>query len=107
MRFFPLEKLINLHDDYTRRFRIDHRQLLLLQRQGAVHLLEATCPHRAQSLETARIEDGVIECPLHHYRFALDDGRLLHSSEQPCRALRTYRIVYVGTEVGFMLDDEN
>ena len=31
MRFYPLEKLINLHDDYTRQFKIDHLQLLLLQ----------------------------------------------------------------------------
>ena len=34
MRFYPLEKLINLHDNYTRHFKIDHRQLLLIQRRG-------------------------------------------------------------------------
>ena len=32
MRFYPLEKLINLHDDYSRQFKIDNLQLLLLQR---------------------------------------------------------------------------
>ncbi len=40
MRFFPLEKLINLHDQYTRRFKIDSLQLLLLQRDGALTLVK-------------------------------------------------------------------
>ena len=47
MRFYPLEQLINLHDDYSRQFKIDHLQLLLLQRAGELFLIEATCPHRA------------------------------------------------------------
>ena len=29
MRFYPLERLINLHDNYTRQFKIDHMQLSL------------------------------------------------------------------------------
>ena len=32
MRFHTLDKLINLHDDYTRQFKIDDLQLLLIQR---------------------------------------------------------------------------
>ncbi len=41
MRFYPLEKLINLHDGYTRQYKIDSLQLLLLQRDGQLHLIEA------------------------------------------------------------------
>ena len=106
MRFFPLEKLINLHDDYARQFKIDHRQLMLVQRQGRLSLLEARCPHRGHPLDAARIGDGLIQCPLHGYRFSLDNGRLLYASDEPCRALRTYRLVFEGNEVGFMLDDD-
>ena len=106
MRFYPLEKLINLHDDYTRQFKIDHLQLLLLQRGGERYLIEACCPHRAHPLDSATVANGVIQCALHRYRFALDDGRLLHHSEEPCRGLRTWELHYEGNEVGVMLDEE-
>ena len=106
MRFYPLEKLINLHDDYTRQFKIDHLQLLLIQREGQLHLIEANCPHRAHPLESASIEAGAIQCPLHQYRFALGDGRLLQQTEEPCRQLKVWDIAYEGVEVGVMLGNE-
>ncbi len=105
MRFYPLEKLINLHDQYTRRFKIDHLQLLLVQRQGRLHLIEADCPHRGHPLEQADITAGELRCPLHGYLFALGDGRLLHYGEEPCRQLRVREIVYEGNEVGVMLEE--
>ncbi len=105
MRFYPLEKLINLREHYTRRFKIDSLQLLLLQRDGALTLIEANCPHRGHPLEEADIAGGVLRCPLHQYRFALGDGVVLAHTEEPCRGLRVFEIAYVGTEVGVMLDD--
>ena len=105
MRFYPLEKLINLHDNYMRHFKIDHREMLLLQRRGELYLIEAHCPHRAHPLDAATIDDGVIQCAAHHYQFDLSDGRLLHASEQRCRNLQTYPLVFEGNEVGVMLDD--
>lgn len=106
MRFYPLEKLINLHDGYSRQFKIDHLQLLLIQRQGQLYLIEASCPHRAHPLDAGNISDNAIECPLHHYRFALDDGRLLRQTEESCRALKIWEIAYEGVEVGVMLGRE-
>lgn len=105
MRFYPLEKLINLHDDYVRQFKIDNLHLLLVQRHGELFLLEAHCPHRGHPLASAAIASGIIECPLHHYQFALADGRLLRATESPCRALRVFDVVYAGNEVGVMLED--
>ncbi len=105
MRFWALEKLINLQDGYTRQFRIDSLHLLLLQRDGERYLIEAVCPHRAYPLDVASIADGVIECAQHQYRFSIADGALLHSTEEPCRGLRTYELIYQGNEVGLMLAD--
>ncbi len=106
MRFYPLAKLIDLHDHYRREFKIDNIELLLIQHQGERFLLEARCPHRGQPLHAASIADGVIECPSHRYQFALGDGRLLRATEGSCRHLRTFELVYEGNEVGVMLDDD-
>jgi len=104
MRFFALEKLINLHDSYTRQFKIDHLRLLLIQRFGELFLIEANCPHRAHPLDLATIDSGIIQCARHQYQFSLQDGRLLHATEEPCRGLRTFELIYEGNEVGVMLD---
>lgn len=104
MRFYALEKLLNLHDNYTRQFKIDSLQLLLIQRHGELFLIEAKCPHRAHPLDVATIDNGVIQCALHQYQFSIDDGRLLYASEENCRGLRTFSVVYEGNEVGVMLD---
>ena len=105
MRFHPLEKLINLHDTYIRQFKIDQLRLLLIQRRGELYLIEAHCPHRNHPLDVATIDNGIIQCALHHYQFAIDDGRLLHATEERCRGLRTFPVVYAGNEVGIMLED--
>jgi nitrite reductase/ring-hydroxylating ferredoxin subunit len=108
MRFYSLERLINLHDNYVRQFKIDHINLLLIQRLGELFLLEASCPHRSHPLDAADIDssNGVIQCALHQYQFSLRDGRLLHATEEPCRALRTFPVVYEGNEVGMMLQNQ-
>ncbi len=105
MRFHALEKLINLQDGYTMQFRIDSLHLLLIQRGGERYLIEAVCPHRQYPLDAASIGDGVIECAQHQYRFSIEDGSLLLATEEPCRGLRTYELVYDGNEVGLMLED--
>jgi nitrite reductase/ring-hydroxylating ferredoxin subunit len=105
MRFFPLEKLINLHDGYVRRFKIDHLQLLLIQRQGELYLIEARCPHRQHPLDQGTIDNGIIQCALHQYQFSIDDGRLLQFTEEPCRSLHTFGVIYEGNEVGVMLEE--
>lgn len=104
MRFYPLEKLINLQDGYVQAFRIDAYHLLLVQRGEERHLIEANCPHRENPLDTAPIDADSITCPLHGYRFRLEDGSLIQSTEEPCRGLRVFDLVYEGNEVGVMLD---
>ncbi len=104
MRFYALEKLINLSDGYSRRFHIDHYQLLLVQRQGQRYLFDAYCPHRHHPLNDAIITDAVIECPRHRYQFDLNSGRLIGCREEPCRDLCVYVLIYEGNEVGVLLD---
>lgn len=105
MRFQPLEKLMNLRDGYSRQFKIDNLQLILTQRQGQIHIFEANCPHRSHPLGTAVIDAGILRCPLHGYEFSLANGSLVHATEERCRGLRLYTVIYQGNELGLMLED--
>lgn len=105
MRFFPLEKLINLRDGYSRQFKIDNLHLLLVQQLGELYLFEAHCPHRAHPFSAVDIDGGILRCPLHQYEFSLTDGTLIHATEEHCRGLRIFPLVYEGNEIGVVLED--
>ncbi len=103
MQYYALEKFINLHDGYRRVFKIDHHRLLLIQEMGACHLYAAWCPHRGHPLEEADIIGDRLRCPLHGYQFALDTGELKFATEEKCRGLNQYAIVFRETDLGVML----
>lgn len=103
MRFYSLEKLINLYDGYRKLIKIDQHNLLLLQTDGELVLLESHCPHRGHPLTEASVAGGRIQCPAHGYSFRLDNGQSVRVTEEPCRDLKVYELIYEATEVGVML----
>ena len=103
MRYYSLEKLINLHDNYRKLIKIDQHNLLLIQIDGVLHLVESLCPHRGHPLSESDILGDSLRCPLHGYEFDIVSGKLLKATEEPCRNLVTYNLVYENTEVGVML----
>ena len=42
--------------------------------QGQYHAIDDTCPHMGASLSGGYIEDGIVTCPWHAWRFRLRDG---------------------------------
>lgn len=103
MRFYSLDKLINLHDSYRKVFKIDQYNLILLQVDGERYLLESTCPHRGHPISESDINGSTLRCSLHGYQFDIASGRLIAATEEPCRGLKTYPLIYQDTEIGVML----
>lgn len=103
MRFYSLEKFLNLYDGYRKVFKIDEHHFLLLQIDGERYLIESECPHRGHPLSESDIHGNQLRCPLHGYRFALPGGELTLATEEPCRALKSYDLIYRDREVGVWL----
>ena len=103
MRYYPLEKRMNLHDGYRKVFKIDQHHLMLLQIDGERHLVESFCPHRAFPLNTSDVSGKYLICPKHQYTFEIASGELVKSTEEPCRNLRVYDIIEEDREVGVLL----
>lgn len=100
-RFQPLARLIDLHDGFRRRVKIDAFEVLLAQEGGRCFVFESRCAHQQWPLDKAEIVDGILCCPKHQYRFDLMSGEPLASL---CPSLAVYELIYEGNEVGILLD---
>ncbi|MCX7900458.1 MAG: aromatic ring-hydroxylating dioxygenase subunit alpha, partial [Methylocystis sp.] len=58
------------------------RVVLFRNREGEARALIDQCPHRGAALSLGRVQDGVIECPFHGWRFD-GDGRNCHVPWNP------------------------
>jgi NAD(P)H-dependent nitrite reductase small subunit len=50
------------------------RLLAVFHTKGEYHAIDDTCPHMGASLSGGHIEEGVVTCPWHAWRFRLCDG---------------------------------
>lgn len=56
---------------------VDGRHLVLVRAGGAVRAFDARCPHMGYPLAQGHVEDGVLRCDWHHWRFDLATGGCL------------------------------
>ncbi len=57
-------------------------------RDGAVHVIDDTCPHAGASLSAGRVDaDGCVICPWHDWAFDIEDGRC---PDNPSIGVRVY-----------------
>lgn len=50
------------------------RLIAVFHTQGQYHAIDDTCPHMGASLSGGYVEDGIVTCPWHAWRFRLCDG---------------------------------
>ncbi len=58
-------------------------------RGGHLYATQASCPHQGGRLADGIVGGGQVICPLHTFRFDLQDGRAASSG---CDSLRTYDV---------------
>ena len=101
MRYYALDKLINLYDGYRQAFIIESKQLLLIEERGRQYLIQSNCPHMDWPLINAPIQEEKITCPKHNLSFYLKNGRPCLSNKLACRDLKVLSIAYLDNTVGF------
>ena len=53
---------------------VGDKEIALFNYKGDFYAIENTCPHRGSPLGEGRIEEGILICPGHEWRFELKSG---------------------------------
>lgn len=80
---FSLGKFSELKSKLPYNFEYNHRAFRLISLEGELVAHSTVCPHMLGPLNDADIENGILECPWHGYRFDLKTRKCI--SGQRCR----------------------
>lgn len=70
---------------------------------GKYYAIEDRCPHAGSPLSGGPVEDGVVTCPWHYWRFRLSDGI---GADLPKARVRCFPVTIDGTTIAVEIPDE-
>jgi nitrite reductase (NADH) small subunit/3-phenylpropionate/trans-cinnamate dioxygenase ferredoxin subunit len=75
---------------------VEDKRLAIFLYQGSYYAIDDACPHRGSSLHEGKVDQGVVLCPWHQWRFDLRTGL---SPVNPQSRIETYRIWSEGEDI--------
>lgn len=89
-------KVGELAEGQGKAFAVNGRMVAVFLVEGEYYAIDDFCPHMGASLAGGHVENGIVTCPWHAWRFALCDGRWCDS---PRIKIDTFAVRVVGDEV--------
>lgn len=79
------------------------RKVIAVFRTGdEYHAIDNMCPHMGAELSGGFVEDGIVTCPWHYWRFRLSDGTW---ADNPRVKIGSYPVHVVGDEIKVEVPD--
>lgn len=72
--FILVAKMSQLREDAGLTVEVRGRYIALFLFQNQVHAIDDLCPHMGASLGAGAVENGIVSCPWHGWRFRVTDG---------------------------------
>ena len=75
---------------------IGKKDVAVFHHDRGISAIDDCCPHAGASLSGGNVEDGIVTCPWHGWRFRLSDGAW---ADNPKLKTGCYPVTVVGDEV--------
>ena len=89
-------KVKDLPEESARVVEVDGKLVAIFHHAGKYFAIDDTCPHMGASLAEGYVEEGIVTCPWHAWRFRLEDGAW---ADNPRLKVGCYPVRVVGDEI--------
>ena len=88
--FHPVCRTGDVPEGEGKTVRVCNKLIAVFRERGELYAIDDMCPHMGASLSGGYVENGVVTCPWHAWRFRVTDGTWLNSPRVkiPCYAAR-------------------
>ncbi len=74
LTYVTVAQLGSIPEGTGRAFPVQGRIVAIFNDGGVYHAIDDLCPHMGASLAEGYVEEGVVSCPWHAWRFRISDG---------------------------------
>jgi len=97
----PVGPVAGVPDD--RCVALEGGKAVVVRVDGELRAFQSHCLHQDSLLADGRVRNGVLSCPLHFWRYRVDDGSLIGSK----RSLQRFPVDIVNGEAFVLLPDDD
>jgi 3-phenylpropionate/trans-cinnamate dioxygenase ferredoxin subunit len=100
--FIPVMAEKDLTEGKMKLVSVEGEHVLLIKRQGHIYAIDNRCPHMGCGFVDGTLDDLVIVCPCHDWRFSLETGEY---EEEPSMKLKFYKLKIEAGKIWVKLED--
>ncbi len=102
--FHTVCKVQDLKEGEGKTVVIGQRMIAVFTIDGTPHAIDDTCPHMGASLSGGYLENGIVTCPWHAWRFRVTDGVW---ADNPRIKIGCHQVRVVGDDVQIQIVNPN
>ena len=87
-RFQPIARTEEIPEGEGRAFELGDRVIAVFHVGGQFHAIDDACPHMGVSLSSGCVNEHIVTCPWHGWRFDVTDGTWCDSPRVKTRSYR-------------------
>ena len=101
--FVTVAKVGSILDGQGEAFPVGGRLVAVFHVDGEYFAIDDVCPHMGQSLGAGHVEDNIVTCPWHAWRFNVTDGKWC---DNPKLGVDTFEVRVEGDEIQVRVKEE-
>lgn len=102
--FTKVAKVGDIADGAGGTFTVGERMIAVYHVDGEYYAIDDLCPHMGASLGSGHVENKVVTCPWHAWRFSICDGTWV---DNPSLKVDSYEVRVAGDEIQVRLAPNN
>ena len=103
-KYYPAAKVGDIPEGQGMAYAINGRMVAIFRENDTYFAIDDLCPHMGASLAPGYLEEGIVTCPWHAWRFCVHDGTWC---DNPKIGIDHFDVRVEGDEIQVAVPDES